>query len=64
VYGITADDPPKADPEVNEERRQSNVIKKAELKAVKDDIEKMKVKAVETARTNTKSESFQSFHYC
>jgi len=57
VFGITADDPPKADPAENEASRQVNVVKKAQLKAVKDDIENMKVKAVETARSNTKSRS-------
>jgi len=57
VFGITADDPPKADPAENEASRQVNVVKKAQLKSVKDDIENMKVRAVETAHSNTKSRS-------
>jgi hypothetical protein len=36
---------------------ESNKIEKARLKALKDDIENMQVRAVETARSNSKSES-------
>lgn len=41
----------------NEELERSNAIKKGELKGLKSEIDEMRVKSVEIAKTNATSES-------
>lgn len=57
IFSITGDEPSVVSADDNRIAEEENIVKKRELKALKDDIENMQVKAVETARSNSKSES-------
>jgi hypothetical protein len=56
IYSITGDEPQGVSEEDNLRAEGENAVKKAKLKALKGDIEGMQIKAVEIARSNTKSE--------
>jgi hypothetical protein len=57
IYSITGDEPQGVSEEDNLRAEGENAVKKAKLKALKGDIEGMQIKAVEIARSNTRSKS-------
>jgi transcription-repair coupling factor (superfamily II helicase) len=57
IFAITGEDPPEVNEAEIQKEEEFNAIEKANLKALKRDIENMQVKAVEIAKSNSKSES-------
>jgi hypothetical protein len=61
IFAITGDEPPEVNEAEIRNAEEFNAVEKAKLKGLKRDIENMQVKAVEIAKSNSKSEStFQS----
>lgn len=57
MYSITGDEPQGVQAGENEDLERANAITKNELKALKGEIEEMRLRSIEIAKRNTQSES-------
>jgi hypothetical protein len=57
LYSITGDEPQGVQAGENEDLERENAITKGELKALKDEIEDMRLKSIEIAKSNAQSQS-------